>query len=261
MKSLIVLTQTECKRIIARGIMLHPLVKKALKSGKIFIARGSTNAFIVEELTNNKIEKNRYVAGQIVGDNTNFRRFSIVESTKRLNEIIIDNGSLQEVSDLHTEISSFGPSDLILKGASVIGEDWIAGVYMSNDKAGTIGIVMPVAIARGIPIVIPVSLIKRSSERVMTLAEILGNKTFNEEFTMGDPIGIMPIPGEIFTELDALELLYPEVDFYHIGSGGVGKAEGALHFLLEGDEEEVQAAYSDIIEIIKKESETYQPIA
>ncbi len=257
MRALIALTQPECKRIIAKGIAEHPLVHETLKEGKIFVARGSTNAYIIEELAKNSIAKNHYVAGQMTGDKELFR-FGSLNADKRLPEMVFDQGMLKNVTDSEIEIKNLGPNDLIFKGANALGSDWIAGVYIAHPESGTIGLIVPSAIAKGIPIMVPMSLIKYIPESVWDLSQMMGNKTFDKDYVMGNPIGLMAIPGEAFTELEAFDILFPEVDVYVIGAGGVGRAEGSVHFLLEGDEEEVKEAYHTIQEIVKNEKD-YNP--
>ena len=57
MRALVVLTHSECKRLIARGIKEHPEVQEALKNGRIFVSRGSTTAYVLEELLEEQIDK------------------------------------------------------------------------------------------------------------------------------------------------------------------------------------------------------------
>ena len=64
-RALFVLTPSEGKRLIAKGVKEMPEVQEALHSGKLIIAGGTTNAFIAEELTGIKIEPDRYTAGII----------------------------------------------------------------------------------------------------------------------------------------------------------------------------------------------------
>lgn len=259
MKALVVLTATECKRLIAKAIRAHPLIANALENGKIFIARGTTNAYILEELTGMTIEKERYVAGQITADK-NLQRLTGVKAEKRLKEYIIEQGKPREITDPAQELINFHPeNDVIPKGGNVLGMDGIAGVYMSHDKAGTIGNVLPIAVSRGIPIIVPISLSKLSSSCVWDLAQILGNELFEGKYVMGHPIGIMPIPGEVFTEIEAIEFLYPNITAIHLGSGGVGGAEGSIHLYIEGDDKDIERAYKDIVEIIKT-TEDFAPL-
>ncbi|MHA1317505.1 MAG: hypothetical protein ACTSQ6_08285, partial [Candidatus Heimdallarchaeaceae archaeon] len=259
MKSLIVLTQPECKRIIAKGILKHPHFKHSYEKGKIFLARGSTNAYILEEIKKESIQKQFYVAGQITGAKEINKRYGGVSSSKQMKEVILEKKQIREIDDSKQELEKFSSEDLIIKGGNILDDNYIAGVYIAHPNGGTIGNILPIAVARGIPILVPISLNKRSSEDVYVLAQLMGNATFKPELVMGHPIGIMPIIGEVFTELDAFELLFPEVEFVHIGSGGVGKAEGSLHFLIIGEEDKVKNAFNEIKKIIENEKD-YLPI-
>lgn len=259
MKAQVILTHTECKRLIAKGLALHPEVIDAINDGKIFFSRGSTVAYVLEELTKQPFEKNLYVAGQVTGDKEKLFRFGSLKGDKRLKEIVYEKGDKREINSAVEELSKFEPGDIILKGGNTLGSDGIAGVYLAHPVAGTIGAILPPAIAKGITIIIPISLSRTIDDSVWELSQILGNQTVDPEYAMGYPIGIMPIPGEVFTELEAFDLLYPDVMVFHIGSGGVGDGEGTLHFLLVGEDEDVKKAYSDIVELIKNE-DTYKPI-
>ena len=65
MKAQIVLTPSESKRLIAKAVSQMENVKKALKKGRIVICRGSTNAYIAEEITGRRIDKGGYALGYI----------------------------------------------------------------------------------------------------------------------------------------------------------------------------------------------------
>ncbi|MHA1827258.1 MAG: hypothetical protein ACTSX6_01285, partial [Candidatus Heimdallarchaeaceae archaeon] len=154
---------------------------------------------------------------------------------------------------------NFEPGDLIIKGGNTLGVDGIAGVYMADTEGGTIGAILPIALSRGVQILVPISLSRRIEDSVWELSKILGNQAIEEDYTMGLPIGLMPIPGEVFTELEAFDLLYPEVNVFQIGASGVGSGEGSLHFLLAGEENKVKKAYEDLVKLVKQEEE-YVPI-
>jgi hypothetical protein len=258
MRALIVLTHSECKRLIARGIAKHPEVKEALIEGKIFVARGSTTAYVLEELLDQPIDKSHYVAGQITGDKDILFRYGSLKPDKRLKEVVIDKGNKKEVDDFKEALKDFQPGDVIFKGGNTLGADGIAGVYMAHPEGGTIGGILPIALSRGIKIIVPISLSRLIDDSVWELSQIMGNKTIDKEYTMGLPIGIMPIPGEVFTEFEALELLYPDLEVFQIGSSGVGSGEGSIHFLFVGEEEVVKTAFNDMKELAKTEP-TYIP--
>ncbi len=258
MRALVVLTHSECKRLIARGLVEHPEIKEALKDSKIFVSRGSTTAYVLEELLGEKIDKARYVAGQVTGDKENLFRLGSLKAEKRLKEVVLDKGKKIEVDDLSESIKEFKPGDIIIKGANTIDFEGIAGVYMAHPLGGTVGAFLPIAIARGITIIVPVSISRSIDDSVWELSQILGNQTIAPEYSMGHSIGIMPIPGEVFSEFDAFELLYPEVNVFHIGSSGVGTGEGSLHFLFIGEDDKVKEAFHDMVKLAKEEPE-YTP--
>jgi len=54
--------------VIAKGVAALSEVKRAMKLGLIVVGRGTTNAFVAEELTGEKIEnKSHYAARSIAG--------------------------------------------------------------------------------------------------------------------------------------------------------------------------------------------------
>ena len=61
--ALAALTPSESKRLIAKGVAALPEVRKALQKGTVIVARGTTNGFVVEELTGASITKQHYTAG------------------------------------------------------------------------------------------------------------------------------------------------------------------------------------------------------
>ena len=68
MRKIYVLNPSQSRRLIAKGLVALPQIQKALKSGKIPVTRGSTNAFILEELCKvlgieNELEKADYTIG------------------------------------------------------------------------------------------------------------------------------------------------------------------------------------------------------
>ncbi len=258
MRALVVLTHTECKRLIAKGLMEHPEIKEALENNKIFISRGSTTAYILEELLDEEFNKSHYVAGQVTGDKEKLFRLGGLKVEKRLKEVVLDKGKKVEINNLRETIDEFQPEDVIIKGGNALGADGIAGVYMAHPVGGTVGAFLPTAIARGISIIIPISISRSIDDSVWELSQILGNKTIDPEYSMGYPIGIMPIPGEVFTEFEAFDLLYPEVNVFQIGSSGVGTGEGSLHFLFIGEDDKVKEAYKDMVKLAKEE-ERYLP--
>ena len=66
MRTDLVLTVAQSKRLIAKGIARYEPVRQALASGTVAIAKGGSNAYVVEEILDRAIEKHRYVLGQVL---------------------------------------------------------------------------------------------------------------------------------------------------------------------------------------------------
>ena len=58
-----VLTVAESKRLIARALKRHPVVIRALTQGIVAVAKGSTNAYVFEELGAEGIDLTQYCMG------------------------------------------------------------------------------------------------------------------------------------------------------------------------------------------------------
>ncbi|HAJ28233.1 MAG TPA: hypothetical protein DCG53_13490, partial [Syntrophus sp. (in: bacteria)] len=64
MQAMFTLTPAESKRLIGKGVAALPEIQHAQKNGYLLVGRGSTNAYILEELLGKKIKKEGYTAGQ-----------------------------------------------------------------------------------------------------------------------------------------------------------------------------------------------------
>ena len=90
------------------------------------------------------------------------------------------------------------------------------------------------SIGRRVGLILPVGLEKRISGDLTTLAAKVNSP--------GSPgLRLMPVPGQIFTELDALNLL-TGASAELIASGGVCGAEGAYWLLISGTPEQEERA-------------------
>ena len=64
MKTEVVLTVAESKRLIAKGVAALDYVQDKLQKGVIVVASGSTNGCLYEELTGQKIDRRAYLTGR-----------------------------------------------------------------------------------------------------------------------------------------------------------------------------------------------------
>jgi len=233
----ITLTPGESKRIIALGVKKLPVIQQALRKGIILITLGTTNACVLEELTGKKVDHNRYAAGYINGTAT------AVPQDKRLAWVALKNGKEISGDGIINEMTS---GDVVIKGANALGADGIAGVMMANPVGGTTGALIGTVMARGINLVIPVGIEKSIPYSVLEISKRIGIQRCSK--AIGLPVGMMPLPGKVITEVEAMRLLGAE-DVFPIGAGGIEGGEGSVTLCVAGDKVE------EIFEIVQKVKE------
>ncbi len=239
----ITLTPGESKRIIAMGVKKLPVIQQALRKGIILITLGTTNAYVLEELTGKRVDHVRYAAGYINGTAT------VVPQDKRLAMVALKNGKEMSGDGIINEMTS---GDVVIKGANALGTDGIAGVMMANPVGGTTGALIGTVMARGINLVIPVGIEKSIPYSVLDISKRIGIQRCSK--AIGLPVGMMPLPGEVITEVDALTLLGAE-DVFPIGAGGVEGGEGSVTLCVAGDKVE---EIFEIVQKVKDEGEGWQ---
>jgi hypothetical protein len=243
MQALFTLTPAESKRLIAKGVVAMPEVQEAREKGYLIVGRGSTNGYIAEELLGKELEKEKYVAGQVIRG-----ILCALQQGIRLRPVSFYKGELIEVEP-GTLIEKLGPGDIVLKGANAIDSQGNVGVVMASPVGGTMGEFYMATKAQGIDMIYPVGLEKMILS-VEEAAQYGGR--LNLERTIGAPVGFACVAdGIVITEIDAIDILFG-IDAVHFASGGYGGAEGAVTILVEGEDEDVNECV-DFIETIKGE--------
>ncbi|MGE5485910.1 MAG: hypothetical protein ACM3X4_12935 [Ignavibacteriales bacterium] len=232
-RALIVLTPAESKRLIARAVASLPEVKRALKKGRVVLAGGSTNAFVAGEILGTKVPAEQYMAGYITGGELKGK-----SNGPRINPYVLIDGKVEDISP-GTALADFGPDDVFIKGANAVDPSGKAGVFLGDPSSGTIGKALPVVIARGSHLIIPVGLEKLVPDVLAAAAEC-GQGRFKQ--TTGIPVGLMPlVTGKVVTETVALETMFG-VKAMLVAAGGIGGSEGSVCIVITGEEGAVDDA-------------------
>jgi hypothetical protein len=244
MQALFTLTPAESKRLIAKGIAALPEIKRAKKDGYLLIGRGSTNAYIVEELLGRKIKKEGYVAGQVIKG-----VFCVLGGEERTKPVIFHKGEALSVEP-NTVLDKLQPGDMLIKGANAIDRDGNVGVAMASPVGGTMGQFYMAMKARGLEIIYPVGL-EKLIPSVELAAQYAGTMTLGK--TIGAKVGMVCVAdGRAFTELDAIESLF-DIGAIHFASGGWGGAEGCVTLVVEGPDAQVNKCMKFLEQKIKGE--------
>ena len=149
--------------------------------------------------------------------------------------MVIVRGVWQKGRTLSDVVDLLREGDLIVKGANALDlERKQAAVLIGHPKAGTAGLALPVVAGRRVKLLVAVGLEKRVSGDLYTLFQKLNAPG-------GSGYRLLPLPGEVFTELDAVKLL-TKADACLMSAGGVCGAEGSCWLLVTGTKEQEDVA-------------------
>jgi hypothetical protein len=242
MKRQVVLTVSESKRLIAKGVAALPEVRRAMEEGMVVVATGTTNAYVLQELWGKKFDLRRYRSGMTTPKEPERH----VESQgEPIPDVVFRKGEVAEEVDRYNAVAHMGRGDVYIKGANALDyEGGMAGVLIGSSTGGTVGAVLGSIVGKKICLVIPVGLEKLVYTGIDDLHWLA-----SQEDSEGP--SLWPITGTIVTEIEALQIL-TGVDAFLYSAGGVAGAEGAVRLLLEGTDEEVEAAI-DLVDSLKGE--------
>lgn len=238
-KAVVVLSPWAARRLIAKGVAAYPPVRRALETGTVVVALGTTNAYVAAELTGEAVEVTRYRAGYI--DPREGLR--ALPAGERARPVVLHRGERVDWGPEEV-LEHLAAGDVLVKGANAIDPEGICGVFVSSPTGGTVGRYVAAAIARGAEIVVPISRAKSIHGSVPGLVRRLGIGRLRH--AIGDPIGIYPLVGTPITETEAARFVYG-VEATHLGSCGISGGEVVL--LLEGEPGDVERAFRELTEI------------
>jgi hypothetical protein len=228
------------KRLIAKTLASHPAVRKALKNGTLVIVAGTTNGYVAEEILNSlgvkDFSKKHFFRGvNLPPAKTVTAEGRLADESKFPGDVVIVKGVWQKGKTIGDVVDSLKEGDVIVKGANALDLNHKqAAILIGHPKAGTIGLALPAVVGRRVKLIIPVGLEKRVNGDLCALAEKL-----NAPGTGG--YRLLPVTGEVFTEIDALTAL-TGANVELIAAGGVCGAEGSCWLAVTGNEEQEEFA-------------------
>lgn len=241
------------KRLIAKTLTNHPDIRKALKNGTVVIIAGTTNGYVAEEIlkTNNlasEFSRKHFFRGLTMPSTTRVTKEGRLADESRFpGDVVIVKGVWQQGKTIADVVDDLKEGDVILKGANAVDlEHYKAGILVGHPKAGTIGLALPAVVGRRVKLIIPVGLEKRVNGNLDDIAEKL-NAPGAEGYRL------MPIQGEIFTEIEALRAL-TAAEVALIAAGGVCGAEGGCWVAVTGEPEQEEFAEQIIASVCNEPS-------
>jgi hypothetical protein len=233
----VVLTVSEGKRLIARGLLAWEPFLKARESGTIAIAKGTTNSYVVEELLAEAIDKTRYVTGHTrpaKGGPAAAAQAGGGKVSADMPDLVLRKGKPVEGLTAVGAAAEMRHGDIFLKGANAIQYDLgQAAILVGHPTGGTVGAALGSIVARKVRLVSPAGLEKNVPGDLEVAAA-----TVREA---GGAPALWVIPSELFTEIEAIAVL-SGAEAVPVAAGGIGGAEGSVRLLITGDEDEVETA-------------------
>ncbi len=259
-RKIFTLNPTQSRRLIAKAVVALPQIRHALENGKLFIARGSTNAYILEEIyklmsITENFNKGDYNAGQIQPRDQTMSLW--INKGNRMQEVLFSKGEKIDVDDHVKVIEKFSQNDIVLKGGNAIDIKGIPAVLAAGGGGGTIGKIQGIIQLKGIEVICPIGLEKMIFGNVLEVQQLMGTNNLDLS-PKGLPCGLIPMPfATPITEIEAFETLF-ECEAYHVASGGVGGAEGSVSILVDVYDDAEMKAIDSLIEQIIQEPQ-YKP--
>jgi hypothetical protein len=236
-----VLTPAAGKRLIGQAVAKHPAVQKVLKKGTLVIIAGTTNGYVAEEILKmlgqeKAFRRDHFYRGIILPpDRPSTSAGKSHDESKFPGDVVIMDGIYRKGETIFDRVDTLHENDVILKGANAVHlTQRRAAVLIASPNAGTIGASLPVVVGRRVHLILPVGLEKRISENLDDLAARMNRPG------IGGP-RLLPVPGEIITELDAINLL-TGASASLVAAGGVCGAEGSVWLAVSGTPAQEKAA-------------------
>jgi hypothetical protein len=235
-----VLTVAAAKRFIGKALATHPTIRAALSSATLVIIAGTTNGYVAEEILKDlgqaeEFSKRRFFRGIVLPPGRTTKEGRLPDESEFPGDVVIIKGVWQKGKTLFDVAEGLREGDVILKGANALdlGKKQ-AAVLIGHPRGGTSITALQAAVGRRVQLILPVGLEKRIPGNLMELAARI-NAPGESGFRL------LPIPGEVFTEIDAISLL-TGAEAELIAGGGVGGAEGAVWLALQGSPEQLAKA-------------------
>ncbi len=234
----VTLTPSESKRLIAKAIASLPKVKSALKSGSILLKGGTTVSALAEELVGVPLR----ISGRISARGTLAAGGA---DRSPPHSMLVERGKGRNVDDRLLEAArGLGPGDVVVIGANAIDAEGNAAMMAGSAGGLGPGEAMVAFSTEGAEVIVAAGLEKLVPGKIRDAIAAAGRKTAG--LSLGMAVGLMPVTGRLFTELEAFAAL-ADVKAAVIGKGGILGGEGSTVFAIEGPALETERVFDLVL--------------
>jgi hypothetical protein len=245
------LTVASGKMLIAKSIAVHPSIKERLKSGTVVIIAGTTNGYVAQEILKSinqekEFSMKKFFRGITLPPYMPTNEFGrLHDDTEFFGDVVIKDGIWQKGKTILDVADSLIQGDIIIKGANAV--DIInkrAAILIGHPKGGTIIPSISASVGKRIKLIFPVGLEKRVSNNIDEITELLND-------TSSTGCRLLPVSGEIITELEAISILTGATAKL-VSAGGVCGAEGSVWLAIYGTRNQETNAKKILLDIINE---------
>ena len=238
------------QRLIAKAVALLPEVRRAFESETVVVNAGTTSVLVFYELTG-KLPEGAMAAGLVVRkglcSDAEMRAFLMKHGYGA--SWVFKKGELLRKYKLQSVVRGFSEKDVFIKGGNAVDPTGLAGGFMATENYGTIQIAMPVILAKGAHLIVPVSHQKAILGSVMRNCPKMGIRRI--DWSIGLPIGYTPIVGRTVTEVEAFRILL-DLEAFPVGSGDLLGKDGSETFYVSGSRKKIDRAL-EMVEVCRNE--------
>ena len=150
--------------------------------------------------------------------------------------------------DLTKFLDRMDADDVIIKSGNIMDPAGNVGVLVASPDGGEVGAYLPRIAARGIQLIVPMTLNKSVPFPLKDITPHMGISKFRRDRVHGMSCGMLPLPGQVLTEIEALRSLF-NVKALPAARGGPGSGVGTVTLILLGKESSIEAAWQAVNEI------------
>jgi hypothetical protein len=235
------ITPSAGKRLIAQALASYDVIKEAIETKTLVIVAGTTNGYVAEEILTkidqiDGFKKKRFFRGLVIPPGHPITKSGRLPDENGFpGDVVLVEGVWQKGMTIFDVVNELKEGDIILKGANALDlSHRQAGVLIGDPYGGTIGAALQAVVGRRIRLIHPVGLEKRVLGNLNELSRVI-----NTPGVQGPRL--LPTPGEVFTEIEAIYTL-TGAKANLIAGGGVNGAEGSLWLAVSGTDKQVESA-------------------
>jgi hypothetical protein len=247
-QAMVTLTSEESKRLIAKAIVALEPVQRAKKSGLIGFSLCTSCGYVIQEILGEQaVNPATYCCGFIYSGGS-----CSMPDRRREKLLLLEQGKPQRLNfpteDLTRHLDRMNADDIIIKSGNIMDPAGDVGVLVASPDGGEIGAYLPRISARGVQLIVPMTLNKSVPFFLEEIIPHMGITKFRRDRVHGMSCGMMALPGRVVTEIDAFEALF-NVKALPAAMDGTGSGVGTATLILLGEDFSIEMAWQAVNEI------------